>query len=56
MIEKIELKGTYGYKNFITDNEKNELVEWSLNNKKFFIPNRDNRAYILLTIRLQSQI
>jgi hypothetical protein len=45
MIEKIELKGTYGYKNFITDNEKNQLVEWSLNNEKKFISNRDNRAY-----------
>jgi hypothetical protein len=45
MIEKVELKGTYGYKNFITDNEKNELVEWAISNQKKFTPNRDNRAY-----------
>jgi len=43
MIEKIELKGTYGYKNFITNEEKQKLLEWIDNNEDKFISYHPNR-------------
>ena len=43
MMEKIELKGTYGYKNFITKEEKQTFLEWIDNNEdkfKSYHPNK----------------
>jgi hypothetical protein len=44
-MEKIELKGTYGYKNFISDEEKEIMLSWVINNEKKFTSNGNNRAF-----------
>jgi hypothetical protein len=35
-MKRTELKGTYGYEDFITDEEQNELLEWTKNNSHLF--------------------
>lgn len=47
MIEKIELKGTYAYKNFIDNNTKRTLLNWVNANYGSFIvnPNSVGRKY-----------
>lgn len=46
MVEKIELNGTYGYKNFITDEEKQTLLNWVILNENSFTSNKfSNRKF-----------
>jgi len=47
-MEKIKLKGTYGYKNFISNQEKEILVNWTKKNISNFIQNGEGRGYGIL--------
>jgi hypothetical protein len=51
MIEKIELKGTYAYKNFIDDEIKQTLLSWTDTNYQSFIvnPKSFGRRYKLIS-------
>lgn len=48
-MNKIELKGTYGYENFIDKNEQLELLYWVSENENKFEKNGDNRKYGILS-------
>tara|TARA_R110000803_G_scaffold38938_1_gene84027 strand:+ start:27 stop:536 length:510 start_codon:yes stop_codon:yes gene_type:complete len=48
MIRRVLLNGTYGYENFITNEEKNFLLNWVQNNKSEFQPNGEERYFMFL--------
>ena len=47
-MEKIKLKGTYGYTNFISDQEKEILINWTKKNWPNFTQNAKNRRFAIL--------
>lgn len=50
MIKKIEMNNTYGYENFITNEEQIFLLEWVEKNVNLFVPskNGDNRKFYIV--------
>jgi hypothetical protein len=47
MFEKIKLGETYGYRDFITDEEKETLLNWIFDNKKLFHDQMDLNVLVL---------
>lgn len=47
-MHRVELNNTYGYKNFIFEEEKISLLKWCEENDKKFIPNGFGRKYCVL--------
>lgn len=46
MVEKVNLKGTYGYKNFISDDERQTLLDWvNINEDNFILNKFSNRRF-----------
>jgi hypothetical protein len=44
----VTLNNTYGYKNFISDEEKNILLNWCENKKDSFTPNGNGRKFHII--------
>ena len=55
-MEKTKLKGTYGYKNFISNPEKEYLVNWVDTNINSFKDNGEGRKYCILKNVLNSPL
>lgn len=48
-MQRVILNNTYGYKNFISDEEKHFFITWIDNNKTYFQKNRnENRKFFIL--------
>ena len=50
MLNKVALNGTYGYENFISDDEKTYLVEWCNKNFKYFKENEKGKGRYFITL------